>query len=308
MLATLTDERFSDPDWIYERKLDGERALAFRNNGRVDLLSRNRSDLRAAYPELVEALAALPPADFIVDGEIVAFEGKRTSFSRLQRRMHASDPQEARASGVAVFYYLFDVLHLRGRNITRLGLRDRKQLLRHGLDFADPLRLLPYRNEDGERYLERACAREWEGLIAKRATSEYQHSRSRDWLKFKCVNGQELVIGGYTDPQGARARFGALLVGYYRGDELVYAGKVGTGFDDDTLNSLGEKLASRERKAAPFTAPEEISSRGVHWVRPNLVAQFEFTEWTAAGKLRHPRYVGLRHDKGAHEVTRERPR
>lgn len=305
MLATLTDEPFSGPDWIYERKLDGERALAFRDGSSVRLLSRNRKRLDATYPEAVDALAALEEDDVVADGEIVAFEGRRTSFARLQGRMQLTDPAEARASGIAVYYYLFDLLHLDGHDTTRLAARDRKRLLRHALRFEDPLRYLPHRNTDGESFLKEACGKGWEGLIAKRADARYQHSRSRDWLKLKCVNQQELVIGGYTDPHGTRARFGALLVGYYRDGSLVYAGKVGTGYDNRTLESLGDMLEARQQAAPPFTDSGKIREKGVHWVAPELVGEFEFTEWTADGRLRHPRYVGLRRDKSPHDVVRE---
>ena len=307
MLATLTEDHFSDPDWIYERKLDGVRVLAFRKGPDVRLLSRNRAEEDGSYPEIVEALAALDADDFVADGEIVAFEGNATSFARLQGRMQITDPEEARATGIAVSYYLFDLLHLDGHDTSALPLRDRKRLLRGALRFADPLRFLQHRNEEGEAFLEEACRKGWEGLIAKRATAPYRHARSRDWLKFKCMHRQELVVGGYTAPHGKRKRFGALLVGYHRDGELVYAGKVGTGFDQETLEDLGDRLQARERKTAPFAHTEEISEQGVHWVTPDLVAECGFTEWTADGKLRHPRYLGLRHDKDAADVVRERP-
>ena len=306
MLATLTDDRFSDRAWVFERKLDGERALAFRRGKTVRLLSRNQQKLNAAYPEVVDALEAQDRDDFIVDGEIVAFEGNRTSFSRLQGRMQVRDAEEARRSGIAVFYYVFDLLHVDGHDVSGLGLRDRKSLLRRALSFRDPLRFTTHRNEYGERYYREACRKGWEGLIAKRADAPYRHSRSRDWLKFKCVNEQELVVGGYTDPKGSRAHFGALLVGYYRDGELAYAGKVGTGFDERTLADLGARLERLERESPPF-AENDLPSRGVHWVRPELVVQVGFTEWTGDGKLRHPRYLGLRRDKQAKDVVRERP-
>jgi DNA ligase D-like protein (predicted ligase) len=307
MLATLTDARFSSPDWIFERKLDGERCLVFRRRRHVQLLSRNRQDLNATYPELVDALAGQNPTRYILDGEIVAFEGNTTSFSRLQGRIGIHDPEQARASGIKVWIYLFDLLYLDRFDTTGLALRTRKQLLRKAFDFHDPLRFTVHRNTDGERLYRRACHRGWEGLIAKRADSHYLHSRSRHWLKFKCVNRQELVIGGYTEPAGSRRGFGALLLGYYEGGKLRYAGKVGTGFDRETLHSLGKRLAGLTRKTCPYAATPEAADDAVHWVRPELVAEIGFTEWTGGRRLRHPRFLGLRDDKPARRVVREAP-
>jgi DNA ligase D-like protein (predicted ligase) len=308
MLATLSDRRFSDPGWVFEPKLDGERCLAFRNGRQVRLLSRNRKRLNDHYPELAEALAAQEADDFVVDGEVVAFEGGRSSsFARLQRRMQLGDPEAARRSGVAVYLYLFDVLHVLGREVTCLGLRHRKGVLRRLLSFDDHLWFTPHRNADGEAYWRQACRKGWEGVIAKRADAPYAHQRSDDWLKFKCVNQQEFVIGGYTDPKGSRHGFGALLLGCWQGDDLVYAGKVGTGFDHELLERLRRRLASLERARPPFSVGR-LPNAGVHWVRPELVAQIGFSEWTEDGQLRHPRFLGLRHDKRPREVVGERPR
>ncbi len=305
MLATLTDERFSSEDWIYERKLDGERCLVFRDGRGVRLMSRNRKKLNDTYPELVEALGSGGPERYIADGEIVAFDGKVTSFSRLQQRIGIKDPDEARASGVGVWFYLFDLVYLDGYVLDDLPLRERKRLLRHAFDFDDPVRYTRHRNTEGEAFYEEACRKGWEGIIAKKADGPYVHARSRDWLKFKCVNRQELVIGGYTDPKGSRKGFGALLLGYYEDGELRYAGKVGTGFDDETLVAMHERMQKLERSTSPFT--DEIRAKGVHWITPKLVGEVAFTEWTSDGKLRHPRYVGLRDDKPARKVRRERP-
>jgi bifunctional non-homologous end joining protein LigD len=306
MLATLSHDTFSDPRWLYERKLDGVRSLAFRRGERLRLLSRNRKEMNDSYPELVEALQKQPCDDFIVDGEIVAFEGRRTSFFRLQQRIGIRDPEEARRAGVAVYLYLFDVLHLEGYDVTRLALRQRKRLLKRALSFGGRVRFTPHRTQDGEAYLEEACSKGWEGLIAKRADSVYRHSRSRDWLKFKCGNRQEFVIGGYTDPKGSRVGFGALLVGYYGDDSLRYAGKVGTGYDARLLETLAGKLRGLERKTCPFA--ESPREKGVHWVSPELVGEVGFSEWTRGGKLRHPRFLGLREDKSPRQVKRERAR
>ncbi len=305
MLATLTDDRFSSPDWLYERKLDGERCLVFRDADGVRLLSRNKKALNDTYPELVKPLENACDRPFIADGEIVAFKGNVTSFSRLQQRIGITDPEKARATGVAVTLYLFDLLYLDHWKLDELPLRQRKAILRSELAFAAPLRFTPHRNEDGEAWFEQACRKGWEGLIAKRADSPYHHSRSRDWRKFKCVNQQELVIVGFTDPKGERHGFGALLLGYYENHELRYAGKVGTGFDDETLRSLYAELAKRERDTSPLAdAPEDDS---IHWVTPDLVAEVGFTEWTRDGRLRHPRFLGLRDDKAPTQVHRERP-
>jgi len=307
MLATLSQEHFSDPDWLYERKLDGERCLVFRKGDDVRLMSRNRQTINTQYPELAEAVAALEQSRIIADGEIVAFdENGISSFERLQGRINLSSEEEARASDVKVYLYLFDLLYLRDYDTTQLPLCARKQLLEQAFAHSDTdlIRFVLHRVEEGEKYYEEACEKGWEGLIAKDGDSAYVHSRSRKWLKFKCVHQQELVIGGYTDPQGERIGFGALLLGYYEGDELRYAGKVGTGFDDETLRNLHDRLSSLERKTPPF-AGEELPEEGVHWVTPKLVAEIGFEEWTRHNKLRHPRYLGLRRDKPAEDVVKE---
>ena len=304
MLATLTDRRFSDPRWIFEPKFDGERCLAFRNGDQVRLLSRNRQPLNGTYPELVDALAAQPISRFVIDGEVVAFKGRRTSFAHLQGRLGITNPKAARATGIPVFYYIFDLLHLDGKSTTELPLLSRKRLLRKAFQFGDPLRYTPHRVEHGEAAYRAACARGDEGVIAKLADAPYVGRRSPNWLKFKCVRDQEFVIGGYTAPKGSRIGFGALLVGYYDGRDLVYAGKVGTGFDDATLRKLHKRLSAIEQDRSPFTRGL-VREAGTHWVQPELVAQVGFTEWTRDGKLRHPRYTGLRTDKDPSDVVRE---
>lgn len=305
MLATLTKQRFSDSNWIYEHKLDGERCLAFKSSRDVRLLSRNQQHLNNTYPEVVDALAAAGEHDCIVDGEVVAFDGKRTSFEKLQGRIGIKDPDEARRSKIAVFYYVFDVMYLDGFDIRAIGVIQRKTLLQRVLTFHGALRFMPHRNRDGEALYAEACKQGLEGLIAKRRDSSYQGRRSPDWLKFKCVNEQEFVIGGFTDPAGTRVGLGALLVGYYQTGRLRYAGKVGTGFNLETLHRLRHRLGARELKRSPFS--DEVREKGAHWVRPELVAQIGFTEWTVDGKLRHPRFEGLRTDKAATDVVREVP-
>jgi DNA ligase D-like protein (predicted ligase) len=305
MKAKLTDRPFSDPNWVFERKLDGIRAAVRRDGGEVTLTSRTGKSLTSAYPELVEALEAEPATEFVADGEIVAFDGSRTSFERLQGRMGIHDPRLARMTGIPVYLYLFDLLEFEGHDLTELPLRKRKAALRRAFSFHGPVRYTPHRNERGEELFEQACAKGWEGLIAKRADSPYRHGRSGDWLKLKCSFEQELVIGGFTPPQGARKRFGALLVGYYEDGELRYAGKVGTGFSERTLAELGDELEALERPDSPFA--RNGLPRQARWVEPRLVAQVAFGEWTRDGRLRHPRYLGLREDKPAREVVRELP-
>ncbi|HEV2981083.1 MAG TPA: non-homologous end-joining DNA ligase, partial [Solirubrobacteraceae bacterium] len=258
----------------------------------------------AAYPEIEQALA-VPGPDLLGDGEIVAFERGETSFSRLQQRMQIRDPAQARRSRVAVYYYMFDLLELGGEDLRALPLLERKARLRQAISFAGPLRYTPYRRREGEAAFKLACQRGWEGIIAKRAQSPYVPARSRDWLKFKCAHGQELVIGGWTAPRGSRERLGALLVGYYDGDKLRYAGKVGTGFDRPTLQRLGDELERRERPDSPFTGGDP--PRDARWAEPELVAEIGFAEWTRDGLLRQPRYQGLRDDKLAREVVKEVP-
>jgi DNA ligase D-like protein (predicted ligase) len=307
-LATLTAERFSDSAWLFERKFDGERCLAFRDGDRLRLMTRNQQQVSGTYPEIAEALAAQDATDFIVDGEVVAFDRDQTSFSRLQQRLGVRDPAPALRAEVPVYIYLFDVLWAGGRDVRSEPLLERKRVLRGLLSFGGPLRFTEPRDTDGEAYYREACQRGWEGIIAKRADAPYRAGRSRDWLKFKCLNGQEFVIGGYTDPRGSRVGFGALLLGYQGDDgQLHYAGKVGTGFDRRTLTSLHAVLAADERPASPFELVRGLPRSGVHWVEPKLVAQVGFSEWTTDGELRQPRFQGLRRDKDPAEVVREQP-
>jgi bifunctional non-homologous end joining protein LigD len=294
MKAVLTDERFSDPAWIYERKLDGIRCLATKGDKRVDLRSRNDLSLNGRFPEIAAALEADPATNLVIDGEVVAFDGPQTSFSRLQQRGEHPTP---------VFFYVFDILRDGGEDVTKEPQRERKARLRKALAFEDPIRFTTHRNGDGEAFYKEACRKGWEGLIAKRADAPYTHGRSRDWLKFKCSAEQELVIGGYTAPRGSRTDLGALLLGYYDDGELRYAGKVGTGFTRETLHDLAAKLSPLKRDDSPFA--DEVRERTATWVEPELVAQVGFSEWTPDHRLRHPRFLGLRDDKAAREVVRE---
>jgi bifunctional non-homologous end joining protein LigD len=297
MKAVLTDERFSDPDWIYERKLDGIRCVAIRDGGPVRLLSRNDLSLNARFPAVAAALERQRCKRFAIDGEVVAFSGSATSFAKL------ADVRSGRAKA---FFYVFDITWLDGDDVRPLPLRERKRLLRDAIEYGDPVRFTPHRNGDGVAFFEEACRKGWEGLIAKRADSPYVTSRSRDWLKFKCEHGQELVIGGFTAPRRSREEFGALLLGYHRDGELIYAGKVGTGFDRAMLRELGAEMRRRSRPTRPFAGDDKIPGvRGATWVEPELVAQIGFTEWTTDGRLRHPRFLGMRDDKRARDVVRE---
>lgn len=304
MAAKLWDEPFSGEEWVFERKLDGVRCLLVRDGDETALWSRNRKRMDGGYPELLDALRAQPLQQFVLDAEIVAFQGDQTSFSRLQGRMQIRDPEKARATGIAVYAYCFDAINLARHDISALPLRTRKALLKQAVNFEDPLRFTPHRNTDGETFYEQACADGWEGLIAKRADGPYRHTRSSDWRKLKCNHRQELVIGGWTDPQGERSHFGALLVGYHQDGRLRYAGRVGTGYSQDVLADLGQRLDDLHRDDCPFDDHDD-SAKGVHWVEPALVGEVEFTEWTDDGRLRHPAFLGLRHDKDPGAVVRE---
>jgi len=274
MAATLTQDRFSGGDWLFERKYDGIRLLAYKRGEEVRLYSRNR--LPQNLPAIAEAIATLPVGDAILDGEMT-WDGR---------------------SG----YHVFDILWLNGRAVTELPLEERRALLKK-LPFHAPLRRVEL-VEDAEPW-ERARREGWEGVIAKRRGSPYEHRRSKYWLKMKCEASQEFVVGGFTDPQGARVGLGALLVGYYNESDFVFAGKIGTGFDTKLLLTLRARLDAIERPEPPFTTGKGLPRLRVHWVRPEIVVQASFIEWTGHGKLRHPRLVGVRFDKEARAVTRE---
>ncbi|MBA3892337.1 MAG: ATP-dependent DNA ligase [Gemmatimonadales bacterium] len=307
MLATLSDRAPAGGGWIYEPKLDGVRVLAYVTGGSVRLFSRNRKQVEGGYPELVEQLSLAVRGEAVLDGEITAPDPATglSSFARLQQRMHLRDVQRAARTGVSVELYLFDCLFYEGIDLTGLPLLDRKKVLRDVVWYDGAIRFTPYRTTGSAAMYRDACAKGAEGILAKRAESRYVSGRSADWLKIKCVQQQEFVIGGYTEPQGTREHLGALLVGYHDGDgKLRYAGKVGTGFDRDALEMLYRKLVPLHRRTSPF-APGPVPGGAVQWVTPNLVAQIGFGEWTGAGLLRHPRFLGLRDDKAARDVRRE---
>jgi bifunctional non-homologous end joining protein LigD len=306
MLATLAKRAFSDPAWVFEPKLDGQRSLLWRRRSTVRLITRNQKDRTSHYPDLVEAVRREDTAPLIADGEIVAFRRDVTSFAHLQQRMQNARPSPALVATVPVTFYLFDLIWFDGYDLSALPLLARKSVLRRAMVFEDPIRFSNHLDEDGELAFRAACDKGWEGLIAKRASAPYTHARSRDWLKFKCVNEQEFVVLGWTDPHGARSGLGALLVGYHENGELRFGGKVGTGFDERELAMLRIRLRLLEQPTPPVADTKGLTMKGVHWVKPQLVAQIGFSEWTPDGKLRHPRYIGLRDDKRPEQVVRER--
>jgi len=279
MAATLTQERFSGPDWLFERKFDGIRLLAYKSGEGVRLFSRNR--LPQHLPEITRAVAGLPADEVILDGE-VTWDGR---------------------SG----YHVFDILWLNGQPVTALPLEDRRALLQN-LPFELPMRRVEIIEDESP--WERARREGWEGVIAKRRGSPYEHRRSKHWVKMKCEMSQELVVGGFTDPQGARVGLGALLVGYFDTGEFVFAGKIGTGFDTRLLLDLRRRLDAIEVPASPFTKARGLPRLRAHWVRPEIVVQAAFIEWTVHGKLRHPRLLEVHPDneiEHALDVTRRHP-
>jgi bifunctional non-homologous end joining protein LigD len=306
MLATLTDQRDFGEDWLLERKFDGERCLAHKNVNEVRLESRTGKDLTDTYPEVRDAIGAQRAGTLLLDGEVVAFDGEQTSFGRLQQRLGVRTPSAELVERYPVVYCVFDLLELDGEDLTGRPLCERRAQLERAVRPRVGVQLSEASRGDSQRRFAAACRAGWEGLIAKRADAPYASGRSRDWLKLKCAWEQELVIGGYTEPRGSRVEFGALLVGYYENKQLRYAGKVGTGFNVATLRELGGQLRKLETPKSPFADARPIPP-GTHWTRPKLVAQIGFAEWTSDGRLRQPRYLGLRDDKRAAEVVRERP-
>ncbi len=274
MAATLTQERFAGPEWIFERKFDGIRLLAYKKGSQVDLFSRNQ--LPQHIPALARAIAKLPHRELILDGEI-DWHGPAA-------------------------YHVFDIMWIDGRNVTRLPIEERLALLK-SLPITAPLHRV--RALDDVKPWERAQREGWEGVIAKRRGSVYEQRRWPHWLKMKCELAQEFVVGGFTDPQGSRVGLGALLVGYYDGDDLVFAGKIGTGFDTTMLIDMRARLDKIETAKTPFTKAVGLPRLRAHWVKPKMVVQVGFIQWTKHNKLRHPRLLGIRKDKHPREVVRE---
>jgi bifunctional non-homologous end joining protein LigD len=295
MLARLVTEAPPGPGWVFERKLDGLRCIAVRHGDRAELWSRSQQSFNRRFAGIADAVARLPAADLVLDGEIVAMDGDRTSFSLLQRPGSTATP----------ILCVFDILHRDGHDLSARPLRERQEILAAVVGERGIVRRVGHLEGDPHVLLRRACHAGWEGLIAKRADAPYRSGRSGDWLKLKCSASQELVIGGWTEPRGSRTHFGALLVGYHDADgALRYAGKVGTGFDHRTLAEVHRRMVALGRDASPFA--DRVRERTAHWVEPELVANIAFTEWTDDGKLRHPRFEGLRDDKPATSVVRER--
>ena len=308
MLPVLVDALPAGPGWLFELKWDGVRVLALRVGGRVELWSRRGRRVTRQYPEIAAAVAALPGGDVALDGEIVALDDAgRPSFERLQGRMHLERDVARVAAAVPATAYFYDCLIHAGRDVRRLPLVERKALLRALISAPGAIRYADH-VDDGAGFLAAVRAAGLEGVIAKRADGPYRAGRHAEWRKIKCHLRQEFVIGGWTDPKGTRAHLGALHVGFYERGELVYAGRAGSGLGDAHLDELFARLRALATQQCPFTEGPAPSGREHHWVRPDLVCEVRFTEWTSDGVLRHPVYVGLHVDRDATDVGRETPR
>ena len=316
MLATLVDGPFDDQQWLYEIKWDGYRAIAFLDGGSVRLVSRNQNDLTAAYPELRSIGGHVKARTAILDGEIVALDEQgRPSFSLMQQRtgIGAGGHRIQRTrDDVPVVYYVFDLLYLDGYNTMAAQLEQRKELLASILAPSDLIHYSDHYVGNGKALFAAAAQRQLEGIVAKRRGSQYLQKRSREWLKIKIVRRQECVIGGYTDPRGARENFGSVVLGLYDDEErLIHVGHAGSGFTEQSHAALWKQLHALETKRSPFFGKVE-STRPVHFVKPELVAEIKFTEWTHKGpdrvmKMRAPVFEGLRFDKKPEECKFERP-
>lgn len=316
MLATLVDKPFDGQEWLYEVKWDGYRAIAFVERGSVRLMSRNQNDLTAAYPELRSIPDSVRARTAILDGEIVALDAQgRPSFSLMQQRTGVGEGGHRirrTRDDIPVMYYVFDLLYLDGYNLMQAELEQRKEVLASILAAGDVVRFSDHYVGNGKALFEAAEQRSLEGIVAKLRSSPYVQKRSRDWLKIKIVKRQECVIGGYTDPRGSRENFGSVVLGLYDGqDRLVPIGQAGSGFTEDSHAAMWKRLHSLETNHNPFFGKVE-STRRVHFVKPELVAEIKFTEWTHEGqnggiKMRAPVFQGLRFDKKPRECRFERP-
>jgi bifunctional non-homologous end joining protein LigD len=302
-LATLVKEPPSGDGWLHEIKFDGYRIGCRVRGGRVTLISRNGKDWTAAFPDVVAAAAELSATDALIDGEVaIVLPDGRTSFQMLQNAFSGGTTR-----GTLV-YFVFDLLRLDGERLTALPLVERKSRLRAliGGRKTGRIRYADHVEGNGRAFLDQACRLGLEGIISKRASEPYRPGRHGDWVKTKCVQQQEFVIGGFTDPEGSRAGIGALLIGYYENSRLVFSGKVGTGFTQKSALDMRRKLKPIGQKTCPFDPPPEgWLGRNAHWVKPRLVGEVVFTEWTSDGKIRHPSFQGLRADKKPAEVRRE---
>jgi bifunctional non-homologous end joining protein LigD len=305
-LAQLVKSAPDGDDWLHELKFDGYRILARLDGGKATLLSRRGLDWTASFPTVRAAIEQLAARSAIVDTEVaVVLPDGRTSFQALQNAFGATAPR-----GLACF--AFDLLFVDGVDLRARPLEARKERLK-SLLAASPESIVRYSDHvvgRGGDFFRTACGRGLEGIISKRRDLPYQAGRGNGWVKTKCTLRQELVIAGFTDPEGSRTGIGALLLGYYEGSALQYAGKCGTGFTQKVLVDLRKRLAPLEQAACPFAVqpPRTWTGSGVHWARPHLVAEIEFSEWTDDGRMRHPSFQGLRKDKSAREVVREAPR
>ena len=305
-LATLVAEPPEGAEWVHETKFDGFRVLCRIHHGRATLFTRSGQDWTGHFPPVAAAVATLPVNDAWLDGEVTVVLGDgRSSFGALQNRGDTHD-------GRRLVYFVFDLLHQDGHDLRPLSLEARKQALAALLSRQPqdgPLRYVEHVQGDGAgaKFFARACREGLEGIVSKRRDRPYVAGRSFDWVKTKCMKRQEFVIGGFTEPRGARQSLGALLVGVYEGDRLRYAGKVGTGFGHATAADLRRRLEGLERATSPFADRVKPLPRDVHWATPKLLAEISFTEMTSDGKLRHPSFKGLRDDKPASEVVREAP-
>jgi len=304
-LATLVREAPEGDEWLSEIKFDGYRMICRIQRNQVTFTSRNHLDWTERLSALAAAVGRLGLENTILDGEVVTVEADgTTSFQSLQNAFRED-------RGDQLTYNVFDVLYLAGRDLTQLPLAQRKQILSKLLASRNgPLEYSEHVVGRAREFFRQACKRRLEGIVCKRSDQPYRPGRGADWVKVKCSHREEFVIGGYTPPAGSRRGFGALLVGYFNNHEqLVYAGRVGTGFSERLLDELSKRLAKLERQKSPFVDLQGVTgeARGVHWVAPRLVAQVEFSEWTRDGRLRHPAFLGLREDKPPRQVRRERP-
>ncbi|RPI24861.1 MAG: ATP-dependent DNA ligase, partial [Acidobacteria bacterium] len=304
-LATLVEAVPKSGKWVFEIKLDGYRELCRIDNRDIRLISRNGKDWTRNFSSLVSQVRQLPVRTALLDGEVVVLmPDGTTSFQALQNAL-------SQAEGGRLVYYVFDLLYLEGYDLTGVALSDRKGVLRRlvgRLPADSGVRVSDHFEGQGEVFFREACKHSLEGVICKRADRPYVSGRTRDWLKVKCLERQEFVVVGFTDPSGGRKGLGALLLGVYdEGGKLISAGRVGTGFTERSLRELRDKLGRLEiEKPAITNPPKGAAARGVHWVRPDLVAEVTFAEWTGDGQLRHPSFQGLREDKSPREVRRER--
>jgi bifunctional non-homologous end joining protein LigD len=309
MLATLRESLPAGGGWLYEIKWDGVRMLALRHDGRVRLYARTGADVTVRYPEIAAQVAELVGGDLALDGEIVALDGAgRPSFERLQRRMHLVGARDVAHTvrEIPATAYVFDCLVCEGRDLRSLPLHERKGIAQLILQRGGAVRYCDHVATDGAAFLEEVCAAGLEGVVVKRAESRYRGGRSGEWCKIKCHERQEFVIGGYTDPKGARAHLGALHLGVYEGSDLVHVGRTGSGLSTAGLDQLGGRLRKLSTARCPFTRGDPPRGREHHWVRPELVCEVRFSEWTSDGHLRHPVFLGLRSDRSAASVRRER--